>query len=283
MPPKHSILVVDDDPDVLAVLTRTLSAEGMHVDTAGDAEQARAMLAIHSFDVVVLDIVMPGESGLALLHELRQNGSRVKVVIMTAANTSAHLVGALREGAARYLSKPFSPKAALDIVKQAIDADEIFQDEIEIISARPQWISLLVRCRLEAAERLAQFFRELQMGLTPEQQENVVTAFRELLMNAIEHGCHLDANQKVRLSYIRTSRAVIYYIHDPGEGFSMENLPHAAVSNTPEAPLEHVFIRDRQGMRPGGFGILLTRQLCDDVIYNEKGNEVLLIKYLDPA
>ena len=283
MSPKHSILIVDDDPDVLTMLSRTLLAAGMQVLTAGDAEEARRMLASRKFDAVMLDIVMPGEDGLALLHELRQNGSHVKVVIMTAANTSAHLVGALREGAARYLSKPFSPKAALDMVKQALDADEIAHDEIEIISARPQWISLLVRCRLEAAERLAQFFRELQMGLTPEQQENVVTAFRELLMNAIEHGCHLDPNQKVRLSYIRTSRAVLYYIHDPGEGFSMEDLPHAAVSNTPEAPLQHVLIRDEQGMRPGGFGILLTRQLCDDVIYNEKGNEVLLIKYLAPA
>ena len=283
MSPKHSILIVDDDPDVLTMLSRTLLAAGMHVHTAGDAEEARRRLAEHRFDVVVLDIVMPGEDGLTLLHQLRQNGSQVKVVIMTAENTSAHLVGALREGAARYLSKPFSAKAALDMVKQALDADEIAHDEIEIISARPQWISLLVRCRLEAAERLAQFFRELQMGLTPEQQENVVTAFRELLMNAIEHGCHLDPNQKVRLSYIRTSRAVIYYIHDPGEGFSMEDLPHAAVSNTPEAPLQHVLIRDEQGMRPGGFGILLTRQLCDDVIYNEKGNEVLLIKYLAPA
>ncbi len=278
---EHSILVVDDDPDVVAMLGRTLSAEGMHVHTAGNAEEARRMLAVHSFDAVVLDIVMPGQNGLALLHELRQNGSRIKVVIMTADNTSAHLVGALREGAARYLSKPFSQKTALDTVKQALEADEIAQDEIEIISARPQWISLLVRCRLEAAERLAQFFRELDMGLTPEQQENVVSAFRELLVNAIEHGCHLDPNQKVRLSYIRTSRAVIYYIHDPGEGFSMDNLPHAAVSNTPDSPLKHVYIRDEQGMRPGGFGILLTRQLCDDVIYNEKGNEVLLIKYLD--
>jgi DNA-binding response OmpR family regulator len=283
MPPQQSVLIVDDDPDVLTMLARTLSAAGIHVHTACSADEARALLGNHKFDVLVLDIVMPGENGLALLHELRQNGSQIKVVIMTAANTSAHLVGALREGAARYLSKPFSPQAALDIVKQALDADEIANDEIEIVSGGPQWISLMVRCRLEAAERLAQFFREMQMGLTPDQQENVVTAFRELLVNAIEHGCHLDPKQKVFLSYIRTSRAIIYYIHDPGEGFSMENLPHAAVSNRPESPLEHVLVRDQQGMRPGGFGILLTRQLCDDVVYNEKGNEVMLLKYLNPA
>src|SRR5271168_1027966 len=89
MPPKHSILVVDDDPDVVAMLDRTLTAAGMHVHNAGDADQARVMLASHAFDLVVLDVVMPGESGLALLHELRQNGSKVKVVIMTAVNTSA--------------------------------------------------------------------------------------------------------------------------------------------------------------------------------------------------
>jgi hypothetical protein len=61
---------------------------------------------------------------------------------------------------------------------------------------------------------------------------------------------------------------------------SRSNLDHAAVSNPAESPFEHSGVRERLGLRPGGFGILMTRQLVDEMIYNEKGNEVLLIKYL---
>jgi len=81
---------------------------------------------------------------------------------------------------------------------------------------------------------------------------------------------------------VRTKRAALYYVRDPGQGFSFERLEHAAVSNPEDSPVEHAEIREKLGMRPGGFGIMMTRQLVDDLIYNEHGNEVLLIKYMDP-
>jgi anti-sigma regulatory factor (Ser/Thr protein kinase) len=84
----------------------------------------------------------------------------------------------------------------------------------------------------------------------------------------------------VNLSYIRTGRSIIYYIRDPGEGFSFAKLSHAAISNTPEEPLGHAEISDRLGIRPGGFGILLTKNFADELLYSQKGNEVMLIKYL---
>lgn len=69
---------------------------------------------------------------------------------------------------------------------------------------------------------------------------------------------------------------------DSGVGFSIDRLPHAAVSNPEDKPFEHVKYRTEHGIRAGGFGILMTRELVDDLLYNEKGNEVLLIKYLSP-
>jgi hypothetical protein len=69
-------------------------------------------------------------------------------------------------------------------------------------------------------------------------------------------------------------------VRDPGKGFSLQDLPHAAISNPDGSPTEHAEVRDRLGLRPGGFGILLTRQLVDELIYNEAGNEALLIKHL---
>ena len=124
------------------------------------------------------------------------------------------------------------------------------------------------------------------MDFTPDplphrdQRELIATAFRELLLNAVEHGGHLDPEKTVDLSYIRTTRAIVYYIRDPGEGFSMDTLAHAAVANTAEEPFRHVELRRKMGIRPGGFGLLMTKSFADELIYSAKGNEVILIKYL---
>jgi anti-sigma regulatory factor (Ser/Thr protein kinase) len=152
-----------------------------------------------------------------------------------------------------------------------------------VLSAIPQWIALQLRCKLEVADRLIPFLRELATDLSVEERENVGTAFRELLTNAIEHGAGRDPSKTVRVDYVRTAKSMIYKILDPGEGFSFHDLPHAAISNQPDAPYQHCEVRDRLGLRPGGFGILLTRHLADELIYNEKGNEVLLIKYRMPS
>ena len=113
-----------------------------------------------------------------------------------------------------------------------------------------------------------------------EEQSNIATAFRELLINGIEHGGHLDPEQRVEVAYIRLSQAILYYVRDPGEGFSFENLAHAAVSCSPDDPFQHLEVRNQAGMRAGGFGILIMRNIADELIYNEKGNQVLLVKYL---
>lgn len=71
-------------------------------------------------------------------------------------------------------------------------------------------------------------------------------------------------------------------VKDPGEGFSPEELQRAAVTS-PETDLAaHAAVRTRQGLRAGGFGILLTEHVIDELIYGEKGNEVILLKYLKP-
>jgi anti-sigma regulatory factor (Ser/Thr protein kinase) len=111
-------------------------------------------------------------------------------------------------------------------------------------------------------------------------REDVASAYRELLMNAIEHGGKSDPRKRVRTSLIRTSRALVVHIHDPGTGFSLDMLPHAAISNPADSPVRHLEVRAEGGLRPGGFGIMMTRKLVDDLIYNERGNSVLFIKYL---
>ena len=73
---------------------------------------------------------------------------------------------------------------------------------------------------------------------------------------------------------------LLYRIADPGRGFAFDGLSHAAIAN-PEGGMAHAEIREARGIRPGGFGLVLIRAIADELVYNERQNEVLFVKYLD--
>ena len=105
------LLVVDDDLRLRELLRRYLSDSGFRVTGAADAAEARAQLASFTFDLVVLDVMMPGESGIELTHALRQRtASRVPVLLLTAMGEPEDRVNGLEQGADDYLAKPFEPR-----------------------------------------------------------------------------------------------------------------------------------------------------------------------------
>jgi two-component system, OmpR family, phosphate regulon response regulator OmpR len=103
------LLVVDDDARLRGLLRRYLSDSGFRVTAAADAGEARSNLASFAFDLVVLDVMMPGESGLELTRALRAEG-RVPVLLLTAMAEPEDRVNGLEQGADDYLSKPFEPR-----------------------------------------------------------------------------------------------------------------------------------------------------------------------------
>ena len=163
------------------------------------------------------------------------------------------------------------------MINQALQASE-WQDDVKVISTRPDWIGLEVRCKLDAADRAVHLVGELETDLPREMWEDVAAAFRELLLNAIEHGGKSDARKRVQVQVLRTARSLLVNLRDPGKGFSSEALEHCALSNPEDAPTRHVELRAEQGRRPGGFGILMARNLVDELLYNERGNEVMFVK-----
>jgi len=122
---------------------------------------------------------------------------------------------------------------------------------------------------------------QLDAKLPDEVRESVAQAFHELLSNAVEWGGQLDPQRTVRISCLRSPRMLLYRIADPGEGFDIDRLAHSAIGNPADDPLEHHRVRQDLGLRPGGLGLVMTRAMVDELIYNEKRNEVVLIKYLD--
>ena len=217
--------------------------------------------------------------GLEMLAHLRGEPSQPKVVVMTADDTSETLLRAVREHAYRYVTKPVEPKDLLALVKDVLASKQV--RPIEVVSARPDWVELLVPCEREAAERIQDILSRLDSDLPEAVRAQIGQAFRELLMNAIEWGGGLDPGKSVRISYLRARRMLLYRIADPGKGFSFEGLSHSALANPSDQPMQHAFTREEKGLRPGGFGLLLTRQMVDELLYNEAQNEVVFVKYLD--
>ena len=153
--------------------------------------------------------------------------------------------------------------------------------DVQVRSSSPGWICLNILPSLAVKDRVIAFLRaQMEADLAADLCEELATAMDELLSNAIEHGCKTLPQHCVELTYIKTPRIVLFQTRDAGPGFSMKRVPHAAVNNPPEDPLRHTKFRLRKGLRPGGFGIMVVRQIADELIYNENGNEVVLIKYL---
>ena len=273
------ILIVDDDPDIHHLLRVALQAGDRQIDSAFDGLQGLRSIEAAAYDLVVTDVNMPGLDGMALTERVREIRPETPVVVMTVASTPENVIRAIQERAFSYFSKPFTTSAVADMVEHALSSKPS-EDDIEVLSARPDWLGLRLRCKAETADRILQFLREMGITLPAAEQENIAMAFREILLNAIEHGGGNDPAKKVTITYVRGERALFYYVRDPGKGFSFQGLSHAAVSNLTATTFEHTKVRERLGMRPGGFGLLMTRHLVDEMIYSEAGNEVVLIKYL---
>ena len=109
----------------------------------------------------------------------------------------------------------------------------------------------------------------------------MMQALREILLNAMEHGAAFNPEQVVQVIAVRTARSYVFYIQDPGAGFRRDSLVPAALGNADGDPVAHIEEREKEGMRAGGYGLLLAAGTVDELIYSEIGNEVLLIKYLD--
>src|SRR5713226_8216329 len=107
------LLVVDDDARLRDLLRRYLSENGFRVTVAADAKEARAQLASFAFDLIVLDVMMPGESGLDLTRALRSETSTpgaVPVLLLTAMAEPEDRINGLEQGADDFLAKPFEPR-----------------------------------------------------------------------------------------------------------------------------------------------------------------------------
>jgi DNA-binding NarL/FixJ family response regulator len=275
---QNTVLVVGcSDSPVTSVVSTVLPS--WKLQRARDNDEALALVEKSAFDLVIADQASSGQEDLELLRKVRLVRPHTRVIIVADRSTPADVIAAIRAGAFSYFTRRLSTQAMEEVLQLALESPA-WDEAIEMLSGTDAWIRLSVRCDVSAANRLQQFVRAF-LNLPEVDEDKVAIASREMLLNAMEHGGKFDPQRRIEIAYLRARLVVLIRIKDPGEGFSLEKNLDTAANNPLDDPLRHQKHREAQGIRPGGYGILLAKNLVDELFYGEKGNDVLLIKYIN--
>ena len=272
----RTAVVVEDDPDAAMLVCRMLEGHwGTACRVAGTAAEGLAAVRREPPDLVVLDLMLPDADGYSVCRTLKLDRATngVPVVMCTALDQESDRVRGFRVGADGYVCKPYRiPEAIAEIARVMEQRRQLHADEVE----------LLLRFDLASAVDNLQtanglFTHILQHAeLDAEEIPKLRTALLELGTNAIEWGNRYDDRKRVTVSSRLTADELRITIEDEGDGFDPCHLPHAA--DAEGDPVGHMEVRESLGLREGGFGILISRDIADEVRYNDKGNAVTLIK-----
>lgn len=273
------VLIIGNENKVSREIHDALAAAEFPAEYAAGYADSLQRLRLLSFGVVITSPASTVEEDLALLEEMRTVRPGVKCIVLARQSTPDEIIAALRARVFACFTPPFDVEEIANLARKAA-SDSQWRDDIQVLSAKPGWVSVRASCRLLTAERLMSFAGELSAQLPDESRQEILQAFREILLNAMEHGAAFNPEQVVEVTGVRTERSMVFYVRDPGAGFRPESLAPAALANPIDDPTAHVEQREAAGMRAGGYGLLLAAGTVDELIYNEIGNEVLLIKYV---
>src|SRR5580704_14023856 len=239
--PVRTALLIDADEPTRTFLANALDPSEWSVRHASNNQAALGLAQATQFDLILTSEKTSGKEDVELLRKLRAARPHTRLIILTDESAPSYVIDSIREHAFSYFSKPFSLDALGEMVHLATQAP-CWDDGIEVVSATPEWIRLVVRCDLQTADRLIQFLHEI--ADLPEAESNgVALAFREILLNAMEHGGKFRPDQYVQISYVRAKHMVLCRIKDPGEGFTLDEIQHAAIANPVDDPIRHAAYR----------------------------------------
>lgn len=272
------VLIVGPDGGHAQALQDTGRFAGHELSRCRGPQEAVHVARSRPVDVLLTDPAAPIEDALALVDEIKSVRADVRIIVLAPALTDADVIRALRADVFACFTEPFDHADVADMTQSALNAAD-WKDGIEVLSGLPSWLTLRVTCRLITVDRLTRFMTEWRGDLPSAERDLLMTAFRELLLNAMEHGAGFDPDKTIQITAARTARAIVFHFRDPGNGFDPTDLQHAAVTSAPDHVVATTVHRAETGLRPGGFGMLIVRGVVDELIYNEQGNEVLMIKH----
>ncbi|HEY7497290.1 MAG TPA: ATP-binding protein [Vicinamibacterales bacterium] len=273
------VLVIGNDSALTGALRASHHMKSHEVETCDGQFHAALLVRSRGYDVVITDRAAAPADDLELVRELTKLRPGLRAIVVAPSLSSTDVISALRQQVYACFTRPVDYEELADLARGAIE-DPDWRNAIQVVSGLPYWITLRVTCRLVTADRLTRFMTEHQSNMPSAERDLLITAFREMLLNAMEHGAGFDAEKVIEVTAAQTARALVFHFRDPGDGFDRDDLSHAAATSSPDDVIKSALQRAEDGRRPGGFGMLIVRQIVDELVYNERGNEVLMIKHL---
>lgn len=271
-------LIVDDEQDLGLILGEHMRHWGFDPTLLLEGKNVVDWVQKNNPAVILLDLMLPDVDGYSICETLKldRETNLIPVIMITALSDQEDKVHGLQVGANTYLTKPFTAETLNDAIQTALNWLEDLKEH-----GTQGEIRFHLQSDTHYLEELNHLLGSLFLfsGLNKQQIKQLTTAVRELGTNAIEWGHQRQSERIVTVDYRIDPEKITIDIKDTGPGFSPKNLPHAA---THDDPVSHMMVRETLGIREGGFGIMMSRGLVDEMAYNDKGNEVRLIKYFSP-
>ena len=267
-------LIVEDDPDQAEMAARLLRYRQFDSSIAPTGGEGLLMARTLHPDVILLDLMLPDTTGFDVCRGLRSDRETMltPVVMLTALGDDLNRTRGFRVGANAYVSKPYGAQELF----QAIADARAWRVRMEARQIRGE-----IHVQLHSEVAFLQEVNDFLMSVTlsspfaPEQVSALRQALLEMGQNAIEWGNRHRSDQLVDITYRIHADRVEIVILDQGPGFDRSKLAHAASADD---PIAHMGVREKLGLREGGFGLMITHGMVDEMTYNEAGNEVTLIK-----
>ncbi|MFC1584785.1 response regulator [Fibrobacterota bacterium] len=270
------ILIVEDESKILHILEKIVKSDGHETLLAVNGEEGISLARKCVPDLILTDIYMPKVNGLQLCSELKYNKSTAKIaiIVITASSESPDLLKIFRYGANAWIKKPFQ---RLDILRtiETVSKERDLMAKQEILG---NWIDFKLASSIEILQSVNRFIENLLSYSTiqPNDIKKLGFAINEMLINGMEHGNNFNFNKYVTVSYVLFKEKIILKIQDEGKGFLLADAPDPM-----ENPVEVALRREKEGKRPGGYGIAITRQYVDEIEYNDIGNTCLMTKFIN--
>lgn len=272
-------LIVEDNPDQATLAAELVRLRAFQPFVAATGEDGMAMARALQPDLILLDLMLPDVNGFDVCLRLRREPQTrtTPIVMVTALGDDRNRQRGFRVGANAYVTKPYGAEDLYDAIEEA-----------------RSWRARLTRSRLKGEIHVElnsetrflhdvnEFLTDLcrETPLNDNQVAQIRQAILELGTNAIEWGNRHQVEELVLITYRVFDDRVEVVVKDQGPGYDPRNLPHAAQSDD---PIAHMDVREKLGIREGGFGLLISKGMVDELHHNEIGNEVTLIKRFDSA
>ena len=264
-----NVLVIDDDEAMLAMLASMLKGLRLNPITAVDGADGLEKVKTRKVDLIITDLMMPNMDGFEFIKRIRQINANIPVAVISGHGDVNNVVSALSHGAYNFITKPFTVKEIENVIMRGLRLREFslgthrLQEGIKNITEIeiPNYSHLLASAALYIVRECQWRGIEDEMLLS-----NISICLDELLNNAHAHGNLLDETKKIFLRAVFDAEKLAITVEDEGEGFDCAALAGEFSENAATLPSKR--------------GLFIVNYLMDELIFNEKGTSITMVKYL---